>query len=166
MRRSSCRQSTSLARPRNWPDPLSAKWMNPRFFVDVPRISHVFVPANIKSNHFFLIVSAFAAHLLKPDRRPANIFWTPLIVFPELPGLPLAFPRLPGLPFAFPRLPGLPPSLPALLAPLVRDLFLKHIEHSVDRLLLALRPHTSKFLQLGIIEMICVRSMHGGYSQA
>ena len=156
MRRSSCRQSTSLARPRNWPDPLSAKWMNPRFFVDVPRISHVFVPANIKSNHFFLIVSANAAHLLKPDRCPANLFWTPLIVFPELPGLPLAFPRLPGL----------PPSLPALLAPLVRDLFLKHIEHSVDRLLLALRPHTSKFLQLGIIEMICVRSMHGGYLQA
>ena len=156
MRQSSCRQSTSLARPRNWPDPLSAKWMNPRFFVDVPRISHVFVPANIKSNHFFLIVSANSAHLLKPDRCPANLFWTPLIVFPELPGLPLAFPRLPGL----------PPSLPALLAPLVRDLLLKHIEHSVDRLLLALRPHTSKFLQLGIIEMICVRSMHGGYSQA
>ena len=156
MQRSSCRQSTSLARPRNWPDPLSAKWMNPRFFVDVPRISHVFVPANIKSNHFFLTVSADAAHLLKPDRCPANLFWAPLIVFPELPGLPPTFPRLPGL----------PPSLPALLAPLVRDLFLKHIKHSLDRLLLALCPHTSKFLQLGIIEMICVRSMHGGYSQA
>ena len=161
MRRSSCRQSTSLARPRNWPDPLSAKWINPRFFVDLLRISHVFVPANIKSNHFFLIVSAMAAHLLKPDRCPANLFWTPLFLFPELPGLPLAsprlpglpfaFPQLPGLPFAFPQLPGLPPSLPALLAPLVRDLFLKHIEHSVDRLLLALRPHTSKFLQLGIV---------------
>ena len=102
--------------------------MKPRRSVDLPRISHVFVPANIKSNHYFLIVSAMGVHLLTPDRRPASPLPAPFILFPQLPGFPLpkALPRLPRLPlpfalplwprlplaYGFPRLPGLPLAFP------------------------------------------------------
>ena len=86
----------------------------PRLDVELPRISHVFWPARIRSSHFFFTTSAFFAERLRPLRLPASFFTLPFFPFPAFSGLPLAFtfPAFPGLPLEFPAFPGLPLEFP------------------------------------------------------
>ena len=105
-------QSPNIARPTSFPPAwLSAKWIQPRRSVGQPRISQVFSPDNILSNHFFLTTNAYFAQRLLPLRLPADLLSAIL---------PSKAPRFPASLFLIPRVVLPPLSLPAfrLEAPL------------------------------------------------
>jgi len=103
------KQSTKRARPMSLPPAwLSAKWIQPRLAVELPRISQSLSPATIRSSHRFFTTRANFADRFNPLRLPARFFTAPFLALPALPALPLTLPALPGLPLALPALPALP----------------------------------------------------------
>ena len=139
------KQSTKRARPINLPPAwLSAKWIQPRFAVELPRISHFFCLARIKSSHLFFTTRARFAERLTPLRLPARFFFLPVVVLPPLPRTPL-----PRAVVVLPLLPRTPPPPNTFRFELAKDaFFLKQAVQNFDRV------ETASFVQRGLLHFL------------